>query len=362
MLDITPLIFENDKLTILDQTKLPGEEVWIGLNTKEDVWDAIKKLRVRGAPAIGVCAAYGLYVSVNGYCPMKDDGTEGEERGDRFRRLVHDTAEYLNSARPTAVNLSWALKRMVSAMDMAYRMNPRFGCQNAKKLLLREARKIHQEDIDACMAMGEYGLELLKPGMGILTHCNAGTIATSKYGTCLAPIHLGQERGYRFRVFCDETRPLLQGARLTAWELVKNRVDTTLICDNMASIVMKNGWVDAVVVGCDRMAANGDGANKIGTSGVAVLAHEYGIPFYMFVPTSTIDLNTPSGNEIPIELREGDEIRSMWYEKPMAPEGVKTYNPSFDVTDHKYITAVVTEKGIVRPPYDENLRKLFEKE
>ena len=227
-------------------------------------------------------------------------------------------------------------------------------------LLLDEAEKIRKEDEAACYAMGEYGLSLLSPGMGILTHCNAGTIATAKYGTCLAPIYLGQERGYNFRVFADETRPLLQGARLTSWELQKSGVDVTLICDNMASIVMKNGWIDAVVVGCDRMAANGDGANKIGTSGVAILAKEYSIPFYMYVPTSTIDLATPTGAEIPIELRRGEEIYEMWYEKPMAPVGVKTYNPSFDVTDHKYITAVITEKGIVRPPYDVNLRKLFE--
>lgn len=360
MLEISPLKFEYDKLTILDQTRLPGEEVWIELKNKEDVWDAIKKLKVRGAPAIGVCAAYGLYVSVKGFCPKRDEGIECDKLGDRFPKLVRSTAEYINSSRPTAVNLSWALNRMVKALDMAYTMNPRFGCHNGKKLLLQEAVKIHNEDIDACKAMGEYGLELLEPGMGILTHCNAGTIATSKYGTCLAPIHLGQERGYGFKVFCDETRPLLQGARLTAWELTKNGVDTTLICDNMASIVMRNGWVDAVVVGCDRMAANGDGANKIGTSGVAILAHEYGIPFYMYVPTSTIDLNTPTGDDIPIELREGDEIRSMWYEKPMAPKDAKTYNPAFDVTDHRYITAVITEKGIVRPPYDENLKKLFE--
>jgi methylthioribose-1-phosphate isomerase len=283
---------------------------------------------------------------------------EGKDEG--FRELVRSTAEYLNSSRPTAVNLSWALKRMVSVLDKAYEAEPGLECREAKKILLEEAKMIHQEDIDACMAMGEYGLQLLKPGMGIETHCNAGTIATSKYGTCLAPIHLGQERGYGFRVFCDETRPLLQGARLTAWELVKNGVDATLICDNMASTVMKNGWIDAVVVGCDRMAANGDGANKIGTSGLAILAHEYGIPFYMFVPTSTIDLNTPTGKDIPIELRDGNEIGEMWYERPMAPENVKTYNPAFDVTDHKYITAVVTEKGIVRPPYDVNLKKLFE--
>ena len=231
---------------------------------------------------------------------------------------------------------------------------------DAKLLLLDEAEKIRREDEEACRKMGEYGLSLLKPGMGILTHCNAGTIATAKYGTCLAPIYLGQEQGYDFKVFADETRPLLQGARLTSWELSKVGVDVTLICDNMASIVMKNGWIDAVVVGCDRMAANGDGANKIGTSGAAILAKEYGIPFYMYVPTSTIDLNTENGDDIHIELRDGKEIYRMWYEKDMAPAGVKTYNPSFDVTDHKYITAVITEKGIVRPPYKENLKKLFE--
>ena len=359
MLDITPLKFEEDRLYILDQTLLPNEEKWIELEKAEDVWEAIKKLRVRGAPAIGVCAAYGLYVSVKAYCPKRDEGIRCEDRGNLFPEYVRKTAEYLDSARPTAVNLSWALKRMLKVLDEAYAADPGTKCHEARKLLRAEAQKIHKEDIEACMAMGEYGLSLLEPGMGILTHCNAGTIATSMYGTCLAPIHLGQERSYGFRVFCDETRPLLQGARLTAWELVKNGVDTTLICDNMSSIVMKNGWVDAVVVGCDRMAANGDGANKIGTSAVAILAHEYGIPFYMYVPTSTIDLNTPTGDDIPIELRQGEEIYEMWYERPMAPEGVKTYNPSFDVTDHKYITAVITEKGIVRPPYDVNLKKIM---
>ena len=209
--------------------------------------------------------------------------------------------------------------------------------------------------------MGEYGLTLLKPGMGILTHCNAGTLATAKYGTSLAPLYLGQEKNYRFRVFADETRPALQGARLTAWELSKAGIDVTLICDDMASIVMKNGWIDAVLVGCDRMAANGDGANKIGTSVVAILAKEYGIPFYMFVPTSTIDYDTPKGDDIEIELRDGREICEMWYKTRMAPVGIKTYNPSFDVTSAEYITAVVTEKGIVYPPYEENLQKLREK-
>ena len=350
--DIAPVKFIDDKMMILDQTRLPGEEVYIEAKTKEDVWDAIYHLRVRGAPAIGVAAGYGLYISVRGY-----EGSDMEG----FRQLVRETSEYLNSSRPTAVNLSWALKRMERVLDEAMEAagsTASLTVEEAKKLMLAEADKIRMEDEEACRAMGEYGLSLLKPGMGILTHCNAGTIATAKYGTCLAPIYLGQERGYGFKVFADETRPLLQGARLTSWELHKSGIDVTLICDNMASIVMKNGWIDAVVTGCDRMASNGDGANKIGTSGVAILAKEYGIPFYMFVPTSTIDLDTPTGADIPIELRKGEEIYQMWYEKNMAPEGVKTYNPSFDVTDHKYITAVITEKGVVRPPYDVNLRKL----
>ena len=364
MIEIVPFKYENDKLIYLDQTKLPGEEVYLEAETKEDVWDAIKRLAVRGAPAIGVFAAYGLYVSVREFCPKaelgKEAGSTCMERKQHLIEYIRETAAYINSSRPTAVNLSWALKRCVKRMEDEYKMNPGLKGHELKEFLLDEAKKIHEEDIEACRKMGEYGLSLLKPEMGILTHCNAGTIATSKYGTCLAPLYLGQEKGYDFKVFSDETRPLLQGARLTSWELHKAGIDVTLICDNMASIVMKNGWIDAVVVGCDRMAANGDGANKIGTSGVAILAKEYGIPFYMYVPTSTIDLNTKTGKDIPIELREGDEIYKMWYEKPMSADGVKTYNPSFDVTDHKYITAVITEKGICYPPYEDSLRKVIE--
>lgn len=347
VLDISPIKYIDGKLTLLDQTKLPGEEVYIDIETKEDMWDAIYHLKVRGAPAIGVAAGYGLYVDSLAY--GGDDVAE-------FIEHVQKGAEYLNSARPTAVNLSWALKRMVTGLKAEETKSVVEG----QKWLEKEAIKIHEEDVAACKAMGEHGLSLLEPGMGILTHCNAGTIATAKYGTCLAPIYLGHERGYDFKVFADETRPLLQGARLTSWELNKAGVDVTLICDNMAATVMKKGWIDAVVVGCDRMAANGDGANKIGTSGVAILAKEYGIPFYMYVPTSTIDMNTPTGDDIHIELRKGEEIYEMWYEKPMAPEGVKTFNPSFDVTDHKYITAVITEKGVVKPPFDVNLKKLME--
>lgn len=347
--EIAPVKYLDGKMLILDQTRLPGEEIYIEMRTKEDVYEAIYKLRVRGAPAIGVAAAYGLFVAVRDIPETADMAM--------FRETLHGAKEYLAGARPTAVNLAWALNRMY---DLYESERPK-SVKDAKELLFAEAEAIRREDEAACYAMGEYGLSLLEPGMGILTHCNAGTIATAKYGTCLAPIYLGTERGYEFRVFADETRPLLQGARLTSWELSKSGIDVTLICDNMASSVMKKGWVDAVVTGCDRMAANGDGANKIGTSGVAILAKEYGIPFYMYVPTSTIDLETDSGSDIQIEERDGEEIYKMWYEKPMAPEGIKTYNPAFDVTEAKYITAVITEKGIVRPPYRENLAKLLKK-
>ena len=379
--DIAPVKFQAGKLFFLDQTLLPNEERYIEIKTKEDVWEAIHNLRVRGAPAIGIAAAYGVYVSVRN---IDTDNLEV------FKQQFYEIKTYLNGARPTAVNLAWALARMEKvvfecerdysksddkdgnragskSIDRSTDKNgSKTGGKEGRSLineikakLLNEAEEIRREDEDACFAIGEYGLSLLKPGMGILTHCNAGTIATAKYGTCLAPIHIGQQRGYNFKVFADETRPLLQGARLTAWELKKSGVDVTLICDNMASIVMANGWIDAVVVGCDRMAANGDGANKIGTSGLAILAKEYGIPFYMYVPTSTIDLTTPTGEEINIELRNGEEIYKMWYQNDMAPAGVKTYNPAFDVTKAKYITAIITEKGIVYPPHTENLRKLF---
>ncbi|QIB70585.1 S-methyl-5-thioribose-1-phosphate isomerase [Aminipila butyrica] len=345
---VSPIKYEEETLYLLDQTLLPGQEVYEPIRTKEDLWEAIYKLKVRGAPAIGVAAAWGLYV-----CTRELQGADFED----FFQQFHEVKEYLATSRPTAVNLFWALNRMEDKL-LSMR-GAAWDLEHIKQQLKEEAKCIYEEDVAACHAMGTYGLSLLKPGMGILTHCNAGTIATAKYGTCLAPLYLGQEQGYDFKVFADETRPLLQGARLTAWELDKAGMDVTLICDNMASIVMKNGWIQAVVVGCDRMAANGDGANKIGTSGVAILAREYNIPFYMFVPTSTIDLNTPTGADIHIEERKGEEVYKMWYEKPMAPDGIKTYNPAFDVTDAKYITAVVTEKSIVYPPYDVNLPKLF---
>ena len=227
------------------------------------------------------------------------------------------------------------------------------------ELLKEECMKIHQEDISMCRAISEYGLSLLKDGDGILTHCNAGPLATSRYGTGQGPLFLGKERGMNFRVYADETRPLLQGARLTSYELKKAGIDVTLICDNMASIVMKNGWIQACMVGCDRVAANGDVANKIGTSGVAILARYYGIPFYVLGPTSTIDMSCKTGNEIVIELREPEEIKGKFYSEPVALKEVKCYNPAFDVTDHSLITAIITEQGICRPPYTDSLAVLF---
>lgn len=360
-----PVLYLDDKLLILDQTSLPEKADYIELQTKEDVWDAIYRLKVRGAPAIGVAAAYGIYVVMRG-------SSETDWEGFYAEFLL--AKEYLNSARPTAVNLSWALerieKRLVQEKKNAEKSAEDHAGENAAgninrermlEVIFQEAEAIRREDEAACLAMGELGLTLLRPKMGILTHCNAGTLATARGGTALSPLYVGHEKGYDFQVFADETRPLLQGARLTAWELAQAGINVTLICDNMASLVMKNGWVDAVVVGCDRMAANGDGANKIGTSGVAILAKEYGIPFYMFVPTSTIDLNISSGEDIIIEQRPGEEVTELWYQRAMAPAGINVYNPAFDVTEAKYITAVVTEKGIAYPPYSESLPKLVQR-
>lgn len=336
----------SGKLFILDQTLLPNEETEIELATAEDMYDAIKKLKVRGAPAIGICAGYCLYVLS---CQIR------AENGADFCDELEKQAAYLNSSRPTAVNLSWALNRLC---QKARRFQDR-PVEKIREQLIFEARAIHTGDIEMCHRIAESGLTLVKDGDGILTHCNAGPLATSRYGTALGPILLGTERGMKFHVFADETRPLLQGARLTSYELYKAGVDVTLICDNMANTVMKNGWVQAVFVGCDRVAANGDVANKIGTCGVAVLAKHYGIPFYVLGPTSTIDMSCPTGDDIKIEQRDPEEIKTMFYEKPMALPGVKCFNPAFDVTDHSLITGIVTQKGICRPPYSESLAALF---
>lgn len=340
-----------EALYIIDQTLLPGEEKEIRTETPEEMVEAIKALRVRGAPAIGIFAGYCMYALAR-TIPL-DPAASPEE----FLQALRHYGDALKSARPTAVNLSWAVDLMLeTAGNLPGQADSHEEFLNA---LYRKAVEIHEDDIAKCRAISEYGLSLLKPGDGVLTHCNAGPLATSRYGTAQGPFLLAAEKGMYIRVFADETRPLLQGARLTSYELQRAGVDVTLICDNMASMVMKNGWVQACFVGCDRVAANGDTANKIGTSGVAILAKHYGIPVYVLGPTSTIDLNCPDGDHIPIELRDPDEIKTLWYEKPMALPEVKCYNPSFDVTDHTLIAGIVTEKGICRPPYTESLAALF---
>jgi len=330
---------ENKALVIIDQTRLPYEEKILHLTKLQEYYDAIYLLQVRGAPAIGVFAGFAFYIEAVRFSGLPKD---------EFVAQLAKSKAYLDSSRPTAVNLSWALNRMMSVVEKMSESS----VDEIIRALKKESEDIKTEDTNMCKAIGENALTLVKKGDGLLTHCNAGQLATSKYGTATAVMYLGQERGYNFKVFADETRPLLQGARLTSYELNKAGVDVTVICDNMASIVMKKGWISAVFVGCDRVAANGDAANKIGTSGVAILAKHYGIPFYVCCPSSTIDHNLASGDLIPIEERNGDEIKTMWYEKPMAPEGVKTFNPAFDVTDNSLITAIITEKGILYPPYN----------
>jgi methylthioribose-1-phosphate isomerase len=335
-------------LVILDQSLLPNAIVFGRLKDTESIWEAIYHLRVRGAPAIGMAAAYGAYLAVRNSAASDYNGL----------KLDFDNArEYLATSRPTAVNLFWALDRMKARFDGLGGREP----ENILAALRQEADAIRLEDERTCRAIGEHSLSLLEPGWGLLTHCNAGALATARYGTALAPVYLGSERGYDFKVFADETRPLLQGARLTAWELDRAGIDVTLICDNMASIVMKEGRVNAVLVGCDRVAANGDTANKIGTSGVAILAAHYRIPFLVHAPFSTIDFGTARGADIKIELRPADEVTERWYEKRMAPPGIKVYNPAFDVTDGELITGIVTERGIAYPPFDASLRRLASK-
>ena len=346
--------FENIRLSedgrsvvIIDQTQLPNRLVRLALNTPRQCYDAIYALKVRGAPAIGIFAGYAMYVLSLPYAGLP----YGE-----FAAKLHETAEYLDSSRPTAVNLSWGLRRMEKVVTD----HKSLPVPEIVALLNKECVAIQREDAGQCAKISAYGLTLVHDGDGILTHCNAGPLATSRYGTSIGPILLGRERGMQFRVFADETRPLLQGARLTSYELQRAGVDVTLICDDMASIVMKNGWVDACFVGSDRIAANGDVANKIGTSGVAILAGYYGIPFYVLAPTSTVDRACPTGDRIKIELRDPDEIKKKFYREPMALPETKCYNPAFDVTDHTLVSAIVTERGICRAPYGESLAKLFQ--
>jgi len=341
------LVWEDGALSLLDQRLLPEETVYLRLTTTQDVWEAIRELKVRGAPAIGIAAAYGVVLGMQGFA-----GDAAAWLAEANRHAAH-----LATSRPTAVNLFWALDRMKALAEaLAEQATP---AAQATEALLQEAQTIHAEDEAVNRRIGEHALTLFEDGMGVLTHCNAGGLATAKYGTALAPFYLALEQGIRLKVFADETRPVLQGARLTAFELQRAGVDVTLICDNMAGHVMSKGWIQAVIVGTDRVAANGDVANKIGTYSVAVLAKAHGIPFYVACPLSTIDLSTPTGADIPIEERHPDEVTA-GFGKRTAPQGIAVYNPAFDITPSELVTAIVTEKGIVTAPYGENLRKLFE--
>lgn len=332
---LAPVRWAGDHLQLLDQTRLPLDTVYLKIVSSGQVWEAIRHLQVRGAPAIGMAAAYGLYLGIR---------DSKAEVFDSFWQDLTEQADYLATSRPTAVNLFWALERVKNRV----RQQTDKTIQELKEIVLEEALAIQTEDEQVCKQIGENLLTLLEDGMGILTHCNPGALATAAYGTATAPLYLAKERGWNLKVYADETRPVLQGARLTAYELQQAGIDVTLICDNMAAMVMAQGKVQAVIVGTDRVAANGDVANKIGTYGVAVLAHAHGIPFYVAAPLSSIDLKTETGEQIPIEERPVEEV-THGLGKQVAPNGIKVYNPAFDITPARYITAIVTETGIYKP-------------
>ena len=336
------LRYEDGRLIIVDQTRLPGELVYLTLETRAQVWEAIKKLRVRGAPAIGVCAAFGVLVGVR------------EEKARTAADAIAaglETAAYLATSRPTAVNLFYALDRMRGLLAQC---NTLATPDEVAARVEAEAVAMFNEDAETCRALGEHGAALISDGDGVLTHCNAGALAATQYGTALAAMFRAHELGRKFRVFADETRPLLQGARLTAWELMQAGIDVTLICDNMAAHVMREGRIQLAIVGADRIAANGDTANKIGTYSVAVCCKAHRIPFYVSAPLTTFDLDIEDGSQIPIEQRDESEI-TRGFGTRTAPEGVKVYNPAFDVTPAELIAGIVTEKGILRPPYRDSI-------
>ncbi len=335
-------------LELVDQRRLPAEFVKLQCRDTEALFEAIKTLAVRGAPAIGVSAAYGLVLAMQKLKPA-----DGLEQG---LKVLAESVEYLSSSRPTAVNLFWALERICqNAKDFATRQ-PEATVQELREAVLAEANAICQEDVDMCRRIGQNGERFIKKGAGILTHCNAGALATAGQGTALSVMFEAHKNGKKFRVYADETRPLLQGARLTAWELKQAGIDVTVICDNMAAYLMKQGKVDAVITGADRIAANGDTANKIGTYSLSILAREHGIPFYIAAPSSTFDLSIKSGAEIPIEQRPADEV-AFFDDRKTAPEGVDIYNPAFDITEAQDITAIITERGVIEKP---NTNSIFE--
>jgi methylthioribose-1-phosphate isomerase len=341
---------EADAVVMIDQRKLPSEEIYVRCKTSADVARAIKTMVIRGAPAIGVAAAMGIALG------MRNSAASGTKK---FAADFHKVCELMAATRPTAVNLFWAIERMKRAFAAAARAGE--SVDQIKDRLDDEAEMIHDEDVAACRAMGAFGAKLVPDDARILTHCNAGALATAGYGTALGVIRGAIEAGKRVTVLADETRPVLQGARLTAWELVREGIQTTVITDNMAGAIMRMGQIDLVVVGADRIAANGDTANKIGTYTLAVLAHAHAIPFYVAAPLSTIDLETPDGDHIPIEERQAKEVTHLGGTQ-LTPIGALIRNPAFDVTPHRLISGIITERGVVRAPYTESLRRAFETE
>jgi len=338
---------EDDVVVMIDQRKLPAQEVYVRCRTAPEVARAIKTMVIRGAPAIGVAAAMGIAIGMR---KSKATGTQ------KFAAEFHKICELMAGTRPTAVNLFWAIERMKRVFAETAQAGA--SVEQIKDRLDAEAQAIHDEDVASCRALGAFGADVVPADARVLTHCNAGALATAGYGTALGVIRGAVEQGKKVAVFADETRPFLQGARLTAWELVRDGIDTTIITDNMSGALMRLGKVDLVVVGADRIAANGDTANKIGTYGVAVLARAHRIPFYVAAPLSTIDLDTPDGEHIPIEERSAREVTHVGSSQ-LAPEGARVWNPAFDVTPHQYIAGIITERGIFRPPYSESLRSAF---
>jgi methylthioribose-1-phosphate isomerase len=347
---IQPIEWTGNSARIVDQTQLPGALIYEDVATVEQMYTAIKKLKVRGAPLIGISAAYGLYLAVMDF---PESATDSD-----FLTLLEKNADYLAESRPTAINLFWALDRMKArARELAKSKK----VKGIKDGLLAEAHEILAEDKRMCRSIGEYGFEILKDFKNLHTHCNAGGLATSGFGTALAPIYIGKEKGKKFHVYVDETRPLLQGSRITAFELAHAGIPVTLICDNMAATVMARKGVDAVIVGADRIALNGDTANKIGTYGLALIAKAHHVPFYVAAPYSTFDLTMKSGDGIPIEERNAEEV-TMGFGRRTGPADVKVFNPAFDVTPNELITGIITEKGVIKPPFGENIRKLSKKD
>lgn len=345
---IKTIYWDNNTVKLIDQTRLPHELSYIDCRTKEDIWNAIKALKIRGAPAIGVAAGFGVYLGMRDFI--------GDSLGDFKKEIEHVTA-YLLSVRPTAVNLPWALNRMKKVVLES----PEKDIQYLKGVLLKEAQEILEEDKDICRGMARFGAKFIKSGSNILTHCNAGGLATADYGTALGVLFYAKEEGKKIHVYVDETRPVLQGCRLTSWELMQEDIPCTLICDNMAATLMKQKRIDMIIVGGDRIARNGDTANKIGTYGLACLAYMHKIPFYVAAPRSSFDLSIENGTLIPIEERNPEEVACIGNIR-IAPKGINIYNPAFDVTPADFITAFITEHGIIEPPFGENIpQKLVEK-